>query len=241
VTYDGGKNGEGVWHSIICQMPPHRVYIEAFAGSLAVLRRKRPAQINLAIEKDELQIAKLRLEQLNGELPDCDIMQGDALERIPKFLRHYRCSADTLIYADPPYLRSTRTYQRDLYRCEFASDAEHAALLELLDRLPCMVMLSGYQSRLYQQRLSGYKWRAIQYPAPTRQGWRLEWLWMNFPEPSALHDYRFIGAGRTDRQRIRRKVARWKSRLQKMTALERGAIFAALQDVQSQSATRTKG
>jgi hypothetical protein len=37
-------------------------------------------------------------------------------------------------------------------------------------------------------------------------GPRTEWLWFNFPEPIALHDYRYLGTG--FRERIKRKKQR---------------------------------
>jgi hypothetical protein len=45
MTYPGGKNGTGTFQKIINQMPPHDVYIEAFLGSGAVMRLKRPATL----------------------------------------------------------------------------------------------------------------------------------------------------------------------------------------------------
>ena len=33
-------------------MPPHRVYIEPFLGGAAILRRKRPAALNIGIDRD---------------------------------------------------------------------------------------------------------------------------------------------------------------------------------------------
>ena len=55
-----------------------------------------------------------------------------------------------------------------------------------------------------------------------------EWVWMNYPEPLALHDYRYLGDDFGERQRIKRKVQRWTSRLQAMPRLERQALLAAL-------------
>ncbi len=40
------------------------------------------------------------------------------------------------------------------YRHDY-SDADHAALLELLKRLPCQVMGSGHPSALYDEMLEG--------------------------------------------------------------------------------------
>ncbi|HKJ76126.1 MAG TPA: DNA adenine methylase, partial [Gammaproteobacteria bacterium] len=62
----------------------------------------------------------------------------------------------------------------------------------------------------------------------TRGGPRTEALWLSFPAPLELHDYRFLGRDFTDRQRIKRKRARWRRRLQDMEPQERYAILAEL-------------
>jgi hypothetical protein len=43
MVYAGGKNGAGVYQTIINLMPPHDVYIEPFLGGGAIMRQKRPA------------------------------------------------------------------------------------------------------------------------------------------------------------------------------------------------------
>jgi DNA adenine methylase len=55
-----------------------------------------------------------------------------------------------------------------------------------------------------------------------------EHLWFNFPEPVALHDYRFLGQNFRERERIKRKKSRWVNRLKTMPTLERRALLAAL-------------
>ena len=49
--YPGAKGGAGVWQRIISQMPPHELYVEAFAGSAQVLFRKRPAASSILIAR----------------------------------------------------------------------------------------------------------------------------------------------------------------------------------------------
>ncbi len=50
MTYPGGKNGPGVYQTLINQIPPHDTYIETHLGGGAVLRHKRPAALNIGID-----------------------------------------------------------------------------------------------------------------------------------------------------------------------------------------------
>jgi hypothetical protein len=52
MSYPGGKNGAGVYQTIINHMPPHTTYIEPFLGSGAIMRLKRPARVNIGIDLD---------------------------------------------------------------------------------------------------------------------------------------------------------------------------------------------
>jgi DNA adenine methylase len=142
------------------------------------------------------------------------------------YLREQRWHAGTLIYCDPPYLHSTRPESTDLYRFEM-TDAQHSELLELISRIPAMVMISGYHSRLYSHKLHG--WRVFAINTVNRQGHhRTEYVWCNFPEPTALHDYRYLGSNFRQRERINRKKKRWVAKLQKMPRLERQALLGAI-------------
>lgn len=82
---------------------------------------------------------------------------------------------DCLVYADPPYPRSTRT--EGLYRDEM-TDGDHLALLAALVAHPGPVILSGYACALYDERLTGWHREAIAVTA--EQGLaRTEVLWRN--------------------------------------------------------------
>jgi hypothetical protein len=118
-----------------------------------------------------------------------------------------------LVYCDPPYLHSTR---RDpgLYRYEMA-DHQHEALLAVLLRLPCLACISGYWSALYAETLS--TWRVCFFQAQTRRGVVTEYLWCNYPAPTALHDDRYLGKDFRERERIKRMKARWVKRLNQST------------------------
>lgn len=146
-----------------------------------------------------------------------------------------------VVYCDPPYLLSSRRSAERRYMWEASDQVHdgqderwHKALLKLLNELPCYVLLSGYDSPLYRKLLNQKKWRVISYKAPIRGGnVATEFLWCNFPQPSELHDYRFLGENRRERERIKRKKARWVNKLKVMPDLERYAILGALQETRA--------
>ena len=92
-------------------------------------------------------------------------------------------SAVTLHYVDPPYLHGTRSrgnpYDLDwrMYRFEL-SDEEHAALLQDLQSLKGMVILSGYPSDLYDDLLTGWTRKERETYADGARP-RTECLWLN--------------------------------------------------------------
>ena len=236
MRYPGGKAGSGVYQRIINQMPPHEVYVEPFMGGAAVMGMKRPARWNYGVDIDPRVVAMVSARTgcdgwvparamksaALGDGPFFKFSQGDAV----RWLRKWKGRDSTLVYCDPPYLMSTRSSQRRIYRHELELPG-HIALLDVAVRLPCMVMISGYPSKLYDDRLSS--WRVVRYRTMTRGGRMAdECLWCNFPEPTALHDYRYLGRDFRERERITRKRARWLTRLAKLPVLERAALDSAL-------------
>jgi DNA adenine methylase len=223
MSYPGGKSGSGIYQTIINQMPPHRIYVEAFLGGGAILRTKRPASSSIGIDSDGDVITAFP----GDAAPALTLVCGDAIS----YLAEQALSLDTLVYCDPPYLMETRRQKRQIYRCELER-FQHEQLLEVIQRLNCMVMISGYYSDLYAQALAD--WRSIHFQARTRGGrMATEWLWMNFPPPLELHDYRYLGRNFRERERIKRKQRRWKNRLEVMPDLERYAMLSVIQDFRS--------
>jgi hypothetical protein len=97
-------------------------------------------------------------------------------------------------------------------------------------REPCMVALSGYWSSLYASMLQD--WRSISYMVGVQGGQaREEWLWMNYPEPAALHDYRYLGENFREREKITRQKRRWRARLLRMSSLQRYALLSSIAEL----------
>jgi hypothetical protein len=86
-----------------------------------------------------------------------------------------------LIYADPPYLGSTRTGGR--YKHEMLTSAQHEELAESLHQARAGVVLSGYPSPLHERPYAG--WDRVEIPTTTgRSGTpldRTEVVWSNRP------------------------------------------------------------
>lgn len=220
--YPGAKNGAGVYQQIISAMPPHDVYIEPFLGTGAVVRRKRPSTSTIVIDADHRAVDAFD----HKAVPGCTVICGDGI----RFLAKYPFTGRELVYCDPPYLKSVRSCQEDYYRHELTDD-QHEYLLAILRevRSRAMIMISGYWSDMYAKALPPTAWRTLSYWTTKRNGQRVqEFVWLNFPEPFELHDYRFLGSNFRERERIKRKRERWAQRLVNMPAWERGAILEAI-------------
>lgn len=251
ISYFGGKNGAGVYQTIINQMPPHRVYVEPFLGGGAIMRLKLPAALNVGIDLDAGVIAGFRergsalstiadtarpedtrrrrssdppMESStveHGEVGRYRWICGDAIA----YLQKRRYGLNELVYCDPPYMHETRG-RKDRYKFEM-TDVDHRRFLRVALEVPAMVIISGYWTPLYATMLAA--WNHSTFQTTNRAGQLTEeHLWFNYPAPVELHDYRYLGANFRERERIKRKKARWTAKLAKMPLLERQAIMGAL-------------
>jgi len=218
MNFPGGKGG--TYQKYINLMPPHEVYIESHLGGGAIMRYKRRAKRNIGIEIDP---EIMEIWASRNEI-DFELIHGNAIS----FLKSYHFTGKELVYSDPPYLRETRKKYYPLYKYEY-SLSHHIELLEVLKSLPCMVMISGYESPLYIKSLKS--WHTHSFQATTHHGMATEWIWMNYPKPAHLHDYRYLGDNFREREKIKLKLKRWAAKFKSMGILERQALLSALQAV----------
>lgn len=106
-------------------------------------------------------------ERLRG----VQIENRDAMDLIANFNHD-----NVLIYADPPYLLGTRC--RRQYNCEM-EDSDHEQLIRVLLRHKGPVMLSGYESEMYNDMLAGWS-KATTECYDQAANKKQEVLWMNF-------------------------------------------------------------
>lgn len=113
-----------------------------------------------------------RILEATSRLKDAEIENTDALELIKKYNR-----SDCLIYVDPPYLLSTR--RQRYYNVEMTDEEEHEKLIEVLKKHSGPVLLSGYDSDLYNELLRGWDRKEISSQAEQGKA-RTEVIWTNF-------------------------------------------------------------
>lgn len=226
----GSKAGSGATERILSWCPWHSIYVEAFLGNGSVLRRKTPALHSIGIDEDPEVIRAWRATNFPAEFVcGSSIAILDGASWLP---------ADALVYADPPYPIETRT-SKARYAREFTPQ-KHVELLEVLDALPCTVIVSSYWNDLYAKRLSG--WEHDAFTATTRGGPRTEHLWIKRGSSPAgyAEAARYAGRNYRERERIKRKARRWQANFSKLPRAEKDAVLRAILEPQGYDVTTTK-
>jgi DNA adenine methylase len=117
--------------------------------------------------------------------PAFERLKNVSLESRPalEIIEKYGAEPEVLLYADPPYLGSTRGND-NAYRCEMRSEEDHRELAKALNDARAAVVISGYASPLYDLELYA-GWNRHTIAASTGQGgkWanRTEVVWSNRP------------------------------------------------------------
>lgn len=123
-------------------------------------------------------------------LAQAAIENTDAVSLIDRFA----VSDDTVVYADPPYVTSTRVgrkHRASDYAHEMTDD-DHRELARALKETPATVILSGYPSPLYDELYEGWwyrDFRAVAHSSNARRGdrtGRVERIWMNREPKTAV-------------------------------------------------------
>ncbi len=218
--YPGSKNVNGTYHKIINLIPPHEKYIEPFLGGGAILRHKLPAAVTVG---NDLHTGIYEIWK-NYQMPGFEIHNIDALQLLSSLGTGNR---NIFVYLDPPYPMESRRCSKAIYNCEL-SDQYHENLLQFILTVDFNCMISTYPNKLYSKLLKG--WKKYEFKSITRAGNSYEVLYMNYPTPTKLHDYRYLGRDCWERQGIKRKIERRVNTLSKLPILEQRAIILALNE-----------
>ncbi|MCP3670776.1 MAG: hypothetical protein GY814_10155 [Gammaproteobacteria bacterium] len=122
--YQGSKSLSGAYQAIIALMPQHQTYIETHLAGGTVQTRKPPANLIIGVDRCDQAIDAFKqsdnYHRYSGklELNCCDVQD---------YLKSYPFTGQELVYADPPYLLSTRTSWHR-YRYEY-TEQQHFHIL----------------------------------------------------------------------------------------------------------------
>ena len=104
-------------------------------------------------------------------IKEAQIENTDALELIKRY-----DDENTLIYCDPPYLPSLR--KKNMYASEM-DENQHRALLKVICKSKSKIIISGYDSQLYNDMLAGWNSDTIETTAQMGLH-RVEKIWFNY-------------------------------------------------------------
>ncbi len=224
-TYNGGKNGSGVYQSIINQIPPHRIFISGFAGNCGVLANKKMAVLaNIAIDVDsEVTDGWNNIEGIQTITQSFFDFYNFTIDTLSKMKKE-----DIFIFLDPPYLLEERSGKRDLYKYEMGDPTSHKKLLTACKNIAFNICISHYPNELYDRELEG--WRKVDIQGRTRNGMRTERLYMNYDTPTILHDYSFFGNTYRDREKFKKQKNNMVSKFEAMPEDVRNFIISSLKE-----------
>lgn len=108
---------------------------------------------------------------ITERLRKVQIENRPALEVIERF--NY---TQVFMYLDPPYVLGTRSGKQYMHEM---TDAEHEELLQMILQSRAKIMISGYETDMYNDYLSG--WEKRQFSSCAEHGKpRIEIVWMNY-------------------------------------------------------------
>lgn len=218
-TYNGGKAGNGTYQQIINQIPQCDVYIEPMVGNGGIFHALNLPALKVINDIDARVIAAYDVAGSQSKILVFNYCYKHIIDMCHSF------SDKKFVYFDPPYLFDTRKSQKPLYKFEW-TEADHIEFLTLAVSIKSNCMISHYPCELYDTMLAG--WRTHDFQSMTRNGLRTERIYMNYPEPAILQDYRYIGTDYRERQRIKRKINRWINKLAGLPNDERTAILSVV-------------
>lgn len=224
-SYRGNKGFPKAYQEIINLIPPHKYYYELFAGSAGIYNNIKRAELSILNDIDLGVVNKLKKAV---PAATTKIYNKNTLQLL-KAVRP--CDTDTFIYLDPPYPLSSRRSDKDIYNYEM-SDFDHVQLLKTLlqkNLSGVQIMISTYKNEIYKKYLEDLGgWNKHTFKTSIHGNLAIEVLYYNYPKPTELHDYSYLGTDCWDRQRINRKIKRNINKIKSLPALEKGKLLEAI-------------
>ena len=232
-SYFGGKNGPGIAERLINAIPPHETLVVPFSGHCAVTRKIRRARRTILCDLDP-EVIHWWNNTLKPEITAASddvfgdgitVLQSDGLKLIQDSAFQdvtdpdaNSCGSSCFIFCDPPYPLKTRGKTR--YQFDW-SDSDHDRLLDAVKSSVAHVMICSYPNEKYESELRD--WYSFSYQSMTRGGFqKTEVVFCNYDfERCKLHDYRYLGKDRREREKLSRRERNLINRIKKMPDRER--------------------
>jgi site-specific DNA-adenine methylase len=219
-NYIGNKDFSNVIHFLVNRLPKSKNYYSLFYGSGGLEKSIYTAD------------AKFICAERN---PDCKKHETSMTATIEyldykDLIEENVFTPDDFVFADPPYMFSTRRAGKKYYKFEFNLE-DHKGFLRRMLSLPCRVMITHPECDLYNEYLKG--WKRVDLKYMTQQGWFTDSVYMNYePENIELLNYDCLGKDFTDRQRIKRQR---KNIINKFKNLDPSILKAVVRDLKEES------
>lgn len=231
-NYRGNKAVLGLYQFIINRIPACSTVVELFAGSAAITDKLIEGAVAVGSDCWRLgngSVVRTVLNDINTCTTDelklffqepTVIYNLNALQFLSTVLPGL---TDPFIYADPPYVLSTRGSQRRIYEHEM-TDSEHEQFLQAAVTVKANWMISHYECEMYDSMLPG--WHKEKFKVSYHGQVKDECIYYNYPKPSKLLTYQYVGEDCWDRQRVTRKINRLVKKLNSLPELERNAVLS---------------
>lgn len=230
-NYRGNKAVLGLYQFIINRIPECQTFVELFAGSGAITKKLLSTAVTDSPDCWRLSSGQLVRTILNDsnasvvtllkkQFPSPTLVTN--LSAVQALIHVRPGTKDIFIYADPPYEFSTRGSNRRIYEHEMTVD-DHEEFLTMAATVNCNLMISHYECNLYDTMLTGWNKEtfSVSYHGKVKQ----ECIYYNYPKPSKLLTYEYVGSDCWDRQRVKRKIDRLTKKLLALPEIERNAII----------------
>lgn len=120
-----------------------------------------------------------QIPKISARIQKVTFSSEDATKLVSNFL----CDRDTFIYLDPPYLHETRVAKKAYGKFEMTPE-QHAELLDTILLVCGKVMISGYNSELYNTKLKDWRKEEKGFKSSSGQTKKkkdkTEVIWMNY-------------------------------------------------------------
>lgn len=236
----------------INELPPHDAYISATAGKDKVLYYKRPSARDVVIDPDPEPLKWWSLERPEIERHQCcgiewlqfqfglfsHATKKGGRRPTPKPVSTGRSAKNWLVMLDPPYPREVRSDRKRIYQFEPSDTGDdwdwHMNMLSVARRLPTLVVVCCYPNPVYDEQLAD--WRTVDYFSTVRSGARRkERLYLNYPPPTELHDYRYLGRNKRERDKIGRRHRNLIGKLKRLPPMERQAFIQTVREFEGKN------